>query len=96
MNFGVIFMNKKNYVSFVEFINPDVNLKKYKNKNLDINNIFPCSYVIYFIVEHCNGEIMGNNFCISINSYDDLFDYYFGGYCIYAINILDKIVCEVI
>ena len=86
---------KKNCVLFDDFINPNGNLDRFKNKNLDINDLYPCSYVKYFILEHCNGEIFDNYFVIDFNK-DKLVDYYFDSYVIYAINCLDNIVCEVI
>ena len=86
---------KKNCVSFDDFTNPDGDLKRFKNKNLDINFLEYCSYVKYFILEHCNGEIKNNYFVIDYDK-DKLIDFYFGSYVIFAINYLDNIVCEVI
>ena len=86
---------KKNCVSFDDFINPNGDLKRFKNKNLDINFLEYCSYVRYFILEHCNGEIFDNYFVIEYDK-EKLEYYYFSPYAIYAINYLDDIVCEVI
>ena len=86
---------KENIISFDEFINPNGNLKRFRNKNLDINDLEYCSYIKYFILEHCNGEIFNNYFIIDFDKIR-LEYYYFDSYVIYAINVLDNIVCEVI
>lgn len=83
-------------VKFEEFINPHSESDYFKNKAIDFNDLSHCSYVFYFIIEHINGEIVGNYFILDFDSYDELLKYYYSSYLIYAINVLDKIVCEVV
>lgn len=58
---------------------------------LSFDNLYYCSYVHYFVIEHINGEIE-SFFGVE---FEDLNNYIYGPYLIYAFNHLDNILVEV-
>lgn len=92
---------KNDIISYEKFRKPDNNKKIFNNKCLDIDEVYKCNYIIFFIIEHREGEYQDNYLILNNNINKDLFKnmlykFYYDSYLIYAINILDNIVCEVI